>query len=140
MWEGRHRSSLVQSEKYLLTCFRYIELNPVRADMVQRPEEYRWSSYGSNAWGDAGWITPHEEYLRLGRATHQRCAVYRELIRYHIEGNDLDLFRRAAHYCQPVGDGRFRQQVDEKYGLKGGQMKRWHPGKESRGKSGMINI
>lgn len=49
LWEGRHRSSLVQSERYLLTCMRYIECNPVRAQMVTRPEEYRWSSYGTNA-------------------------------------------------------------------------------------------
>lgn len=44
LWEGRHRSGLVQTETYLLTCCRYIELNPVRAGMVGRPEEYRWSS------------------------------------------------------------------------------------------------
>jgi putative transposase len=54
LWEGRHRSSLVQSERYLLSCYRYIELNPVRAGMVSRPEEYRWSSYAINAWGDEG--------------------------------------------------------------------------------------
>jgi len=52
LWEGGHRSSLVQSSKYFLTCMRYIELNPVRAFMVKRPEQYRWSSYGANAWGD----------------------------------------------------------------------------------------
>ena len=47
---------LVQQDKYLLTCYRYIEMNPVRAGMVSRPEEYRWSSYGANAWGDKSWI------------------------------------------------------------------------------------
>ncbi len=66
LWEGRHRASLVQTERYLLCCHRYIELNPVRAGMVARPDEYRWSSYGCNAWGDAGWLRPHEEYTRLG--------------------------------------------------------------------------
>ena len=50
LWEGRHRSSLVQTGRYLLACMRYIELNPVRAGMVGRPEEYKWSSYGINAW------------------------------------------------------------------------------------------
>jgi len=66
LWEGRHKSSLIQSEKYLLTCYRYIELNPVRAGMVQKPEEYKWKSYHANAWGDAGWIEPHTEYVELG--------------------------------------------------------------------------
>ena len=73
LWEGRHRSSLVQTEKYLLRCYRYIELNPVRADIVKRPEEYKWSSYGVNAWGDDSWLVPHEEYLRLGKTTDERC-------------------------------------------------------------------
>ena len=49
LWEGRHKSSLIQSECHLLTCYRYIELNPVRAGMVERPEEYIWSSYSANA-------------------------------------------------------------------------------------------
>jgi hypothetical protein len=65
LWEGRHRSSLVQSGRYLLTCLRYIELNPVRAGMVARPEEYCWSSYAVNAWGDQSWLTPHCEYPGL---------------------------------------------------------------------------
>jgi putative transposase len=67
LWEGRHKSSLIQSERYLLTCYRYIELNPVRAAMVKRPEEYRWSSYNANAWEDSSWLKPHTEYERLSR-------------------------------------------------------------------------
>lgn len=50
-WEGRYKSSLVQTEKYLLSCQRYIELNPVRAGMVRDPVDYRWSSYRANALG-----------------------------------------------------------------------------------------
>ena len=50
VWEGRHKASAVQVQDYLLKCYRYIELNPVAANMVARPEEYQWSSYGSNAW------------------------------------------------------------------------------------------
>ena len=49
LWEGRFKASLVDSEAYLLTCMRYIEMNPVRANMVQHPAEYAWSSYASNA-------------------------------------------------------------------------------------------
>jgi len=62
MWEGRHKASMVQSERYLLSCYRYIELNPVRAGMVESPEEYRWSSYGYNAWGNDSWLMSHAEY------------------------------------------------------------------------------
>jgi putative transposase len=100
LWEGRHRSSLVQSDSYLLTCMRYIELNPFRASMVGRPEEYKWSSHGVKGWGDACWIQPQEEYLRLGKTVSERCLVYRELFRCKLQckskfsrlGNHFRLF------------------------------------------------
>ena len=129
LWEGRHRASLVQSERYLLTCMRYIELNPVRAQMVTRPEEYRWSSYGINAWGDHSWLRHHEEYLRLGPSSEARGHAYRELFRTQLGEEDLHLIRKAAHYCQPVGNDRFREQIERKYGLHLGQMERGRPRK-----------
>ena len=129
LWEGRHRASLVQSEQYLLTCHRYIELNPVRAGMVQRPEEYRWSSYGVNAWGDGSWLTPHPEYDRLGKTPDARCHAYRELFRCQISVNELHFIRKAAYYCQPVGDDRFRERIEQQYGIKLGQMARGRPSK-----------
>jgi putative transposase len=129
LWEGRHRASLVQSERYLLTCMRYIELNPVRAQMVARPEEYRWSSYGVNAWSDHSWLRPHEDYLRLGSSSEARGHVYRELFRTGLSDEDLHLLRKAAHYCQPVGNDRFREQIERKYGLQLGQMERGRPRK-----------
>jgi len=127
LWEGRHRSSLVQSDRYLLTCMRYIELNPVRASMVDRPEVYQWSSYGCNAWGDAGWLVQHEIYRQLGHTKESRCYAYRELFRYQLSEHDLHTIREAAHYCQPVGDDRFKQQIESKYGIKLGQNKRGRP-------------
>ncbi|WP_370690507.1 transposase, partial [Nitrosomonas sp.] len=67
LWQGRYKASYIQSERYLLACMRYIELNPVRAEMVTRPGEYRWSSYGANALGkEDKLLTPHGEYLALG--------------------------------------------------------------------------
>ena len=49
LWEGRHKASLIDADRYLLACYRYIELNPVRANMVVDPADYRWSSYRVNA-------------------------------------------------------------------------------------------
>ena len=129
LWEGRHRASLVQAERYLLTCMRYIECNPVRANMVARPEAYRWSSYGVNAWGDATWLTPHAEYLRLGATPQACCYAYRELFKIEVPDEDLHLIRRAAHYCQPVGEDRFRATLARKYGIRVGQMARGRPRK-----------
>ncbi|MCG6939354.1 MAG: hypothetical protein LJE83_14440 [Gammaproteobacteria bacterium] len=65
LWEGRHKSSLVQSERYLLACSRYIEMNPVVANMVSKPEQYRWSSYMCNAWGENGLLQPHEQQNKI---------------------------------------------------------------------------
>jgi putative transposase len=127
LWGGRHRASLVQTERYLLCCYRYIELNPVRAGMVARPDEYHWSSYGCNAWGDVGWLRPHEEYTRLGVTAAERGYAYRELFKHQLSEADLHLIRKAAHYCQPVGDDRFRHQLERRYGVVPGQMSRGRP-------------
>lgn len=129
LWEGRHRSSLVQTDKYLLTCYRYIELNPVRATMVKRPEEYPWSSYGVNAWGDNYWLAPHVEYLSLGKTTEERCYAYRELFKVQLSEENLHLIRQSAHYSQPIGDDRFREQIEKRYGITLGQSKRGRPKK-----------
>ncbi len=51
LWEGRYKATLINSYRYLLTCVRYIELNPVRAGMVKHSCDYRWSSYAANALG-----------------------------------------------------------------------------------------
>lgn len=67
LWEGRFRSCLVESEQYVLACYRYIELNPVRAGMVENPKNYKWSSYATNALGlQSNLCTPHPSYLGLG--------------------------------------------------------------------------
>ena len=81
LWEGRYRATVVNSEQYLLTLMRYIELNPVRAGMVAHPGDYPWSSYRHHAQGEPGvnadWLTAHEEYLRLGRNEADRQSAYR---------------------------------------------------------------
>ena len=60
LWEGRYKASLIQAQDYLLACYRYIELNPVRAGMAKGPGQYRWSSYGYNALGrEDRLLTPH---------------------------------------------------------------------------------
>src|SRR5918999_1325618 len=77
LWEGRFRSCLVQSAHYVLACYRYIEMNPVRAEMVRHPREYRWSSYRANAEGKVDErVSPHEEYRLLGRDPRERREAY----------------------------------------------------------------
>ncbi len=132
VWEGRHKSSLVQSERYLLTCIRYIELNPVVVHMVGKPEQYRWSSYLVNAWGRESGLVFHPEYLSLGATDESRCHAYRELFRYQLSEQDIHLIENASEYCHPVGDDRFRQQIEDRYGICLGQAVRGRPRKTSR--------
>ena len=85
LWEGRYKSTLLDSERYLLTCYRYIELNPVRACMVKHPTEYPWSSYGINVRGDESeLVVPHDIYLRLGATNNERQLAYQQLFKAHI--------------------------------------------------------
>ena len=129
VWEGRHKSSLVQSDQYFLTCSRYIELNPVVAGMVVKPEQYKWSSYLINAWGGMSSLTPHDEYLKLGSDSKTRCYAYRELFKHHLSDYDIHLIENACDYSHPVGDDRFRMQIEEKYNIKLGQATRGRPRK-----------
>jgi putative transposase len=117
----------VDTKHYLFTCYRYIELNPVRAGVVRKPGDYLWSSYGANAMGDNGWISQHDEYLALGETPEQRCAAYRDLFNLSISDDDLEHIRQAAYYSQPIGGKHFKCMVEKKYGINIGRMERGRP-------------
>ena len=112
LWEGRYRATVVQAEDYLLTCSRYIELNPVRAGMVSSPAHYRYSSYRDNAQGRKDpLLTEHEVYRRLGRTVADRAAAYRALFRGAVEEAALNEIREATNKGWALGHGRFRDEV-----------------------------
>jgi len=113
LWEGRFKSSLVQSETYLLQCQRYIELNPVRANMVSDPAEYVWSSYQSNGLGKKiALYSPHEEYLKLGKTDTQRQKAYRYLFHTHTDENLITDIRSTVNKGLALGDERFKQEIE----------------------------
>ena len=98
LWEGRFRSCVVQNERYLLTCYCYIELNPVRAALVAHPAEYRWSSYQDNVSGDPhGFITAHPEYRRLGADGAERSRAYASLIGGQSDCLAIEAIRAATN-------------------------------------------
>jgi len=112
LWEGRYKAALLDTEAYLLTCCRYIELNPVRAGMVEQPGQYRWSSYHCNGLMQADpLVTPHDVYLRLGVDAQRRCAIYRELFTRSINAATLELIRDATNRDRLLGNDRFRNAV-----------------------------
>ena len=114
LWEGRFRSCVVDAENYLLTCMRYIELNPVRAKMVSSPEEYRWSSYHTNGVGKKiDLCTPHEVYTGLGKTRPIRMEAYRELFKYQLDNEALVQVRKAVNQGMALGNDRFKQEIEQ---------------------------
>ncbi|RJG12371.1 transposase [Pseudomonas cavernicola] len=128
LWEGRHKASLVNAAENLLTCYRYIELNPLRAGMVAAPEEYPWSSYGWHAWGmPNGVVADHLLYQQLGEDASQRQQAYRQLFTEHLEASALHVMREALTHNYPLGNERFRESVERNLGRVVGQCNRWRP-------------
>lgn len=134
IWEGRYKASLIHDEEYLLTCMRYIELNPVRADIVKTPGAYRWSSFRENALGEQNeLIQPHPLYLRLGRTAKQRQEAYRALFKAHIDQKQLDDIRAAWQTGTPLGNDYFREKIEAKLKCKVGQARRGRPWVSEKG-------
>jgi putative transposase len=113
LWEGRYRATLIDSEQYLLACYRYVELNPVRAGLVARPEDYPWSSYRANALGATdALVTPHERYGALGAEAVTRQAAYRALFENALNESTLRSIRETTNKAWALGDVRFREGIE----------------------------
>jgi len=121
LWEGRYRSVPIDSERYLFTCYRYIEQNPVRAGMVAHPSKYRWSSFRANALGATDAIvTAHERYRALGGDKSERLRTYRAICDVPFDGVTLDEIRSSIHAGWALGDNRFRSAVTSATGRRAG--------------------
>jgi putative transposase len=114
LWEGRFKSSLVESEKYCLACYRYIELNPVRAGMCHDPGDYPWSSYRVNALGARNpGLAPHAEWLALSMDDAGRCARYRALVQEGADSASDSRIRFGLQKGLPTGSQRFKKQIED---------------------------
>jgi len=130
LWEGRYKSCAVQTERYLLACYRYIELNPVRAGMVDDPAEYAWSSYRCNGLGvESELCKPHAEYLNLGSKRADRMEAYRALFRVHVDNGLLTEIRESVNKGLVLGNDRFKDEAEKLYGRRGRPAKMGRPRK-----------
>ena len=130
LWEGRYKATLIDSDRYFLTCMRYIELNPVRAGMVKHPGDYAWSSYAANAWGaDNALVTSHPTYRQLGRSHADRQSAYRQLFRTEIGVNELEGIRQATNTGWVLGNDRFREKIEQLSGRRSSPKPRGRPRK-----------
>ena len=131
LWDSRYKSSLIQAETYLLACMRYIELNPVRAAMVEDPAHYRWTSYRANALGKAdSLLSPHSLYLGLGASDTVRRSAYRSLFRHALDRGTIDDIRLALNQNQPLGNERFYARIERLTGQRREAKPRGRPRRE----------
>lgn len=115
LWEGRFKSCLVDTDAYLLRCYRYIEMNPVRAGMVSEPGAFAWSSYRGNALGR--WnplLKPHEQYVRLGRDNTERRFAYAALVAETLDASALEEIRAVLRQERVLGGDRFKADIEAK--------------------------
>ncbi len=130
LWEGRYKATVIDSDQYLLTCMRYIELNPVRAGMVEQPGEYLWSSYASNAEGKKNnLIKSHIVYRQMGINKAERQSAYRQLFRLAIGKPVLDALREATNKGWVFGGDRFREEIERLSGRRSVAKPRGRPKK-----------
>jgi putative transposase len=115
LWEGRYKATLIDSEHYALGCYRYIELNPVRAGMVDHPSEYPWSSYASNALGKTNeLVVGHALYKRLGENIQRRLEAYRALFDVAVEQKTIEEIREATNKSWVLGSDFFKEMIEDK--------------------------
>lgn len=125
LWEGRFKSCVVEAEDYFLQCQRYIELNPVRAGMVDFPGDYPWSSFHSNGLGQPAKLwSPHPVYQQLGNTVTERASVYSELFRGQVDAAVLNKIRQTTNQGMALGSDRFRQEVERLAGRRAAAIKR----------------
>ena len=119
LWEGRYRSCLVESARYLLACYRYIELNPVRAKMVADPAGYCWSSHAGNTGNRSdALLSAHPEFEALAATSDNRFAAYRGLFAEEIDEPLLAAIRDATNHGYPLASEEFKKRVITSLGWK----------------------
>ncbi|MFN2354330.1 MAG: transposase [Desulfopila sp.] len=115
LWEGRYKSSIVSSKEYLLSCSRYVELNPVRAGRVDNPSAYTWSSFAKKTTGRPDPVVDYDRvYTALGVNAAERRKMYAEYVCQTISEEELKLIRDAIQRNQVTGGNRFREQLEKK--------------------------
>ena len=139
LWDSRYKSSAIQADTCLFACQRYIELNPVRAAMVDDPAHYRWTSYRHNALGATdSRTTPHVLYQTMGQTGRSRQTAYRALTRVPLDGAAIDAIRLALNQNQPLGNARFYAKIEQATGLRRQARPRGRPRMETDVKQVLI--
>lgn len=141
LWEGRYRSSPVETERYFMTCQRYVEENPVRAGMVANPIEHAWSSHRCNLGLAADdLVTPHALYLGLGRLPDERYRYYADLFRSPLGAAVIDAIRAATDKGMALGGPEFCKLLASAAGRRASPGQRGRPAKRENAESAGIGV
>ncbi len=116
-WEGRYKSSPINANEYLLACCRYVELNPVRAGMVEDPGQYRWSSCPAKTGiQEQSWLDFDPFYLSLGNSPSERADKYRKWLHETVPEGEWKLIREASQRGQLTANVKFEKEISKKLG------------------------
>lgn len=134
LWEGRYKSTILDSETYVLACHRYVEANPLRARMVSRAEDHSWSSYRAHALGAADpLLTEHPTYAALGATPPMRQDAYRTLFEQGLPEDLLATIRDATNRGWVPGGDKFRHEIATALGRRVTPPRRGRPPKVEEG-------
>jgi putative transposase len=130
LWQGRFKASVIDSETYFMACSRYIELNPVRAQLVSEPGEYPWSSYAHHIGLKTDpLITDHPLFWALGNTPFEREAAYRRLMQQPPDRVEIEQLREAVLKGWALGSERFKNNLEQRIARRVSPAKRGRPAK-----------
>ncbi len=116
LWENRFRSFLIGEERYFIRCLRYVETNPVRADLVETPDSYQWSSYNYRAFGINNHLLDLDPWFSSLGTTIAECRlIYIQFIKESIEENELGQLRKITQNGGIFADGQFKEYIERNY-------------------------
>ena len=131
LWEGRFKSNLIDSDRYLFACMRYIELNPVRAGMVEKPQDYVYSSYHCNALNlNDMLVKPHSEFIKLSDKPELRSLFYANLFKEVVSNEVMSEIKASYQSGMPVGSSHFKAHIEQVLERKLGYTQRGRPKKD----------
>lgn len=138
LWEGRYKSSPIETDTYLLACNRYVELNPVNAGMVEEAADYEWSSYGQKVGLETKWVDSDPTYLGISKEKGKRMKLYEAYIKQDQREEEKTLIRGALQRGQLTGTKRFYDEVEQRIGIRVEQRTQGRPKKLKTGESNHV--
>ncbi|MBB3167992.1 transposase [Simiduia aestuariiviva] len=130
LWGGRYKSSLIDSDAYLLTCYRYVELKPMYLGLANEPGEYPWSSFNYHtSINSSPLIKDHRLYLELGKTARERIQEYRKLFRYAFDNRLLVYIAETVKLGQVLGGDAFKDRIEKIANQRVRPLKRGRPRK-----------